>query len=453
MSLDDKNRINNRLLDENLRRFLYFLLIMVPINLIHIVLFLVNLDPSNEVEHSWRVGIIITHAFWGISTILAALIAKNLRKKQIVSNNKSWYFIYLFTFIALISSVSLTAFDQIVTSAINPYILALTGIAITMLLKPLASVILYSIAYILLFWAMSYTQLDENVLFSNYLNALSVTVLSIILSVILWRKNISEASQALIIESQQIELDKYIVEITNKSEVLRELNSTKDKFFSILAHDLKSPLGSFRNVTALMHESPESFDDKERQEILSHLKNSSNNIFNLLENLLEWSLSQQGKVTFNLKEINLNSMVNSIISLNNTIAEEKLVKLINHIDDSYVVKGDFNMLNTIFRNLISNAIKFSYQNGKVEIGIVDNATDETKITCFVRDNGVGMSQETQNMIFNIDSNIKSIGTYGERGTGLGLILCKEFIEKHNGQIWVESQLGKGSTFYFELPKT
>jgi signal transduction histidine kinase len=283
----------------------------------------------------------------------------------------------------------------------------------------------------------------------------SVILLITILIILLFYKAKIKANLLLTDKNNEILLQKNELDILNTKLV--ELNSTKDKFFSIIAHDLKNPLGSFKVVTNLMHENYNDFDENERIEYIELMKNSSNNLYALLENLLEWSRSQSGKIEFIPVEIDLKFLVDNTINLLKTSFENKNISIVSNIDDSLIVNADSNMINTVLRNLISNAVKFTPIDGKIEIGAAFQPSEGSKpsegyTVIYVKDIGVGMDEKIRNKLFRIDTYVTNIGTAGEKGTGLGLILCKEFVEKHGGKIWVESEEGKGSTFYFSLPK-
>ncbi|MCX6154850.1 MAG: PAS domain S-box protein [Candidatus Kapabacteria bacterium] len=246
-----------------------------------------------------------------------------------------------------------------------------------------------------------------------------------------------------------------IGELTEAKEKLETLNATKDKFFSIIAHDLKGPLGSFKQVTELLAESYSEFPEEDKVEFILLMSQESKNLYSLLENLLEWSRSQRGNIPFNPEKFNLKMMSIEIIKLMKPTAEKKRIELINHIPISLDIIADENMINTVIRNLISNAIKFTPDCGSIELGIRAKTTEEfssSEDCIFIKDSGLGMSLETRDKLFRIDTQVTTLGTNSEKGTGLGLILCKEFIEKHSGKIWVESEEGEGSTFYFTIPR-
>ncbi len=228
---------------------------------------------------------------------------------------------------------------------------------------------------------------------------------------------------------------------------LKELNATKDKFFSIIAHDLKNPLGNFREVTKILEETYDKLDNDDRKMFLGMLNDSANNIYSLLENLLEWSRSQRGVIQFSPSDINLKFIVDNTIQVLGLSAENKNISFQTDLN-VHEVFADANLLTTIIRNLCSNAIKFTPIGGKITIS---SNYSESNVIISVADNGVGMSKETIDKLFRIDETISKLGTSNEKGTGLGLILCKEFVEIHNGTIWVESEIGKGSIFSIKIP--
>jgi signal transduction histidine kinase len=241
--------------------------------------------------------------------------------------------------------------------------------------------------------------------------------------------------------------------INQQNEMLKELNNTKDKFFNIIAHDLKNPLGNFRDVTKLFSEQYDSFSREDILDYIDLMKKSADKIYLLLENLLEWSRSQQGTIQFNLTTFNLKSLSNNIIGLFKLLSETKKIELINEIPDELDITADTNMITTVLRNLLSNAIKFTPPLGKIIISVKKAVLNDKKsVTISVSDTGIGIPNENLSKLFKIGESVSTKGTWEEKGTGLGLILCKEFIDKHKGNIWVESSEGKGSTFFFTIPQ-
>ncbi|HPS17044.1 MAG TPA: HAMP domain-containing sensor histidine kinase [Bacteroidales bacterium] len=244
--------------------------------------------------------------------------------------------------------------------------------------------------------------------------------------------------------------DKERLKVEQHAEKLKSLNATKDKFFSIISHDLKNP---FNNLLGLSRQLLADYENFSSSEILIRLKmieESSKRGYNLLENLLEWSMTQKGTIQFEPSELNLHDVIQECLLVIESQMSEKKINLIEDVDKRMVVKADYNMLKIIIRNLLTNAIKYSHSDGKIFIRSEINKHNEVEIS--ITDEGVGIPEEDMSKLFKIEVKYSTPGTSNEFGTGLGLILCKEFVEKHNGRIWVISKLNSGSTFKFTLPK-
>ncbi len=242
-------------------------------------------------------------------------------------------------------------------------------------------------------------------------------------------------------------------EINVQTESLKQLNATKDKFFSIIAHDLKSPFSSVFGLTESLLEDHESMDFAQRQLFIERLYDSSKQIYKLLENLLTWARVQRSSMTLQKENFNVCELVNGIKILLKEPIKRKNVTISIHCNLEYKINADKNMIETIVRNLLSNAIKYSYKGGEILITIDRKETEKIPESFFmIEDYGVGISPEKQDKLFTITENISTTGTEQETGTGLGLILCKEFVELHGGKIWAESEPGKGSTFCFTIPE-
>ena len=231
---------------------------------------------------------------------------------------------------------------------------------------------------------------------------------------------------------------------------MAEINATKDKLFSIIAHDLRAPFNTILGFTNLLIDNFDSFDKATMQNVLRDLKTSGENAFSLLENLLNWSLSQQNKIEFNPKIITVDKFIQEVISEFKVISNKKNIELIDkRIVKNSFIYADYNMLSLVFRNLITNAVKFS--NPGTKIYLESKEVEDGWVTLCITDHGIGINKEKAKSLFELGEQETSMGTQGERGTGLGLILSQEFIEKHKGHIWVESEPGKGSTFCFSVP--
>jgi len=236
--------------------------------------------------------------------------------------------------------------------------------------------------------------------------------------------------------------------IQNQTQELIKLNDDKDRFISILAHDLKSPFNSILGFLDLLTSNIYEYDTTTILRYLNIVNNSAIHTYHLLEDTLMWANAQSGKLTFEPEKLNLEAICKNIIGGLGLSARNKNIKINYFVDIELLVFADVHMLNTIIRNLVSNAIKFTNNDGRIDIyGLQKNST----VTITVCDNGVGIDPITVNKLFNFSEIISTNGTANEKGTGLGLLLCKEFVEKHGGKIWVESKQNTGSSFYFTLP--
>jgi len=237
--------------------------------------------------------------------------------------------------------------------------------------------------------------------------------------------------------------------IKQQNKQLHELNAEKDKFFSIIAHDLRSPFQGFLGITELMSEDINKFSSAELSKFAKEMNKSTQNLYNLLQNLLEWSRMKNGRMNFTPNEFTLKEIVDQNIGSIVQRAAQKGITIINEIHEEQKMVADERMIHSVFGNLLSNAVKFTKKDGKVTLQA--KAVPNNLLEISVADTGIGMSDAAIAKLFKIDEKVGRRGTDGELSTGLGLLLCKEFVEKHGGKIWVESEEKKGSTFYFTVP--
>ncbi len=250
------------------------------------------------------------------------------------------------------------------------------------------------------------------------------------------------------VEEQTFELKEKYKELERINKELQVANSEKDKFFSIIAHDVRGPLSTFMLFTEIMAENLQAYDMAEIQTMIGSMKESATGLFKLLENLLEWTRMQRGLISYNPEQLNLINVFSDSIETIHQTAKNKSIALVVDISSDIEVVADKNMLESVIRNLLSNAIKFTVKGGKVTIRAKYADSKQVEIT--VTDTGIGMEESMLKDLFKIDSQQNRRGTEGEASAGLGLLLCKDFVEKQNGKIWAESKEGVGSIFHFTL---
>ena len=262
-------------------------------------------------------------------------------------------------------------------------------------------------------------------------------------------RNLQKRLQKKNVQLQQEILERKQAEDALKmpEQQLRELNASKDKFFSIIAHDLRSPINSLNGLTQFVAENLDNYTFDQLKDVILLQRKTTENLSKLLENLLTWSRLQRGMIEYSPQYLNLRTIVERNVALFIGIAEQKQLILKNLIQEEMGIYADLHMLDTIVRNLLSNALKFTEPGGEVSVLA---RPDNVYIEVSVSDTGIGIESKHLPKIFQLGTKYKRLGTAHEKGTGLGLILCKEFVEKNGGRIWVESDVDKGSTFKFTL---
>jgi len=279
--------------------------------------------------------------------------------------------------------------------------------------------------------------------------SLIIIVLTLaLLFTVYFQRNRFKKETTRILEDKNKQLEKANKKLQESEKHLKKLNSTKDKFFSIIGHDLRNPLNALLGFSELISGNWREYSSEEIQKYSKIINEAAKNIHQLIENLLEWSRSQSGNIEFNPHESNLSSIVEEIVKIFQIQAEKKVITIDTEIPEGTLVFADRNLLTTILRNLVNNAVKYTPKKGKVMISCVQTG-EGPEIS--VKDTGVGMTKEQMGKLFSLVHGPSTPGTAEEKGTGLGLILCKEFVDKHSGRIWAESEHGKGSTFTFLLP--
>lgn len=255
-------------------------------------------------------------------------------------------------------------------------------------------------------------------------------------------------NEIIIISSDISKLKKSEIQLKQNSEALKLLNADKDRFMQILAHDLRNPFNVLLGFSDLLLRNFKNYDEDLIKYYLDIIKQTSERTYIMLDELLLWSKSQAGKLPFEPTSINLSDLIASIYSETQTNAQRKNITIKLSVPENFQIIADGNMLKTVIRNLVSNAIKFTRKDGEITI---NTHLDESKVVIAIADNGVGISKTDQEKLWNISNPHTTVGTDNEKGTGLGLLMCKDFVEKHGGKIWVESEEGFGSNFKIQLP--
>lgn len=289
----------------------------------------------------------------------------------------------------------------------------------------------------------------------------AVVVLCVVLVIIfiLWQRNRRQKIELFeknsIITDANIELENLLEVVSEKQQQiekanieLNKANVTKDKFFSILSHDLKSPFTGILGLSELLSSEAENMKTKEITSIGSSIHNSAKHTFELLNQLLDWSRSQLGVISFEPSHLNINSLIDRIIKSSQSSASVKNLSIETNYCSNSQIEADDNMLSTVIRNLLNNSIKFTPTGGKI---VIETKIEDQFIQISIKDNGVGINSDVLENLFKLGSVTSTLGTNNEKGTGLGLILCKEFVEKHGGKIWAESEVSRGSNFHILLP--
>jgi signal transduction histidine kinase len=266
---------------------------------------------------------------------------------------------------------------------------------------------------------------------------------------IVYRNYLLKSKDNVKLREQKEEITTQKEEIQTQHDRIEALNKTKDRFFAIIAHDLKNPLGGVYKLSEVIQTDYETMETEKLNTYLFHLRNSAEKAYILLENLLQWATLQLGKISVSRKVFNLIEVIRDNTDLLAGYASQKNISIQHESCNECVVYADPDLTNTVIRNLLTNALKFTPENGSVKIKVNFEAN---YWIVSITDTGIGISGDDQKLLFNLASQSKNIGTSKEKGTGLGLILCKEFTELNGGKIWLESELGKGSTFFVSIPK-
>lgn len=444
---EEKDKGKHEVLQVNVHRLTYLIYLGLPVTLIHIFVFSLNLADSSAMEAKWRTGIIYSHLILFSFFLFAGSVTLAARKNKQCGQRITTVMPHLIFFLLLIMGGIISGIDQIVTNAITPYLIVCLCSAMFLYIPPLYSIVYFIISYLVYYYAIGHYQPNAEILLSNYVNGITSIIIGWFLSLTLWRNNILKFRKDRIIIQQQSELAEHNSRLMAATEELKEANRTKDKLFSIISHDLRGPFATLNDLIRYMHSGD--INEQEFKELLPELSRQTELTNELLENLLNWSRSNLKGAVLTPEKIDLADLAGNVIQLYQKPAGFKGLKIVNNISSDHKAVADIGMISLVFRNLLSNAIKFSENTGII---ILSSCAENHKIRVTIRDNGTGIPSDKIPLLFN-DQYFSTAGTAGEKGTGLGLNLCKEFVERNGGDIYVESEAGKGSRFTFILPES
>lgn len=444
----EKSQILEKVYEQNMKRLLIFSSIAVPIILGQLLIFYFKNTQPGTVEYKWFKAIVLLNfTLLAISFVVGvfALYYRIKGKPRIGIGNiviKSFYIL------ALLVGVATVVTDQLVTPAITPFLLICVIVAVAFLIDPKYSVVFFALGYLLFFFTLPITQDNAAHLLSNRVNGLTSVGVAFFLSLVLWRNTTEKYRQSIVIDQQRENLLVKNRELVEQSNELKKAISIKNKLFSVIGHDLKSPLVAMPGLIDFLEKGIEEKDVDKSKDLTKVIKSGLNQTLNLLYNLLDWSKTQSQDRGVNLEHVNIESITQGALSFVEASAHQKNIIIKQQINASHITV-DVNIIKTVIRNLLCNAIKYSYEGSVIEI-VVNENDDHTVFA--IKDSGVGLTDKQKQGLFSGNPEHIRMGTKKEKGTGLGLIICKDFIELHGGKLWVESEVDKGSTFSFSIPK-
>ncbi|MFY7653358.1 MAG: ATP-binding protein, partial [Chitinophagaceae bacterium] len=365
----------------NIQKIYYISICALPITFLHVLLFFLDKSANEIVRIQWQKQIILAHTIGFFVSLVFAVIAYIVRKKQIFSHPLSKVLQVVFAAFCIAAGVSIATIDQLVTNSITPYLVASIVISVSLLMRPVLSVLLFVLAYLFFYYFLPLNQPNEAIMLSNRVNGLTFTGIALVLALVNWRNELRDIQNNLLIEKQ-------------KNDLLLA-NSTKDTFFSIIAHDLRGPINSMVALIDIIKNN-ETEGDEEPIFIMKQLSLLSKNTQYLLENLLKWAMLQKGQIKVFPAKVAIRSVFETETKLLENSAANKQVQFHLSIEENYYVKGDINLLSVVFRNLMNNAVKFSKPNSFINIRATKN---DTCLTIDIIDEGVGMTDEQVKLLF------------------------------------------------------
>lgn len=424
--------VYNEISRVNTRKILYSCFAFFLLHLKYIYSFRPKSELVTENIYLWKQGIFYAHCYGLAACFIFGLAAYIIIKKDLKNNIYSKILSNSVVFFYLILSVVIVTIDQRITTNNAPFLLVSIALPAIALINPVNSFFFNAVANVFYFYSVGIVQNNPEQLLSLRENGIAFSITAIMINFLVWRSIREKIFQRELIQNQKLELERS--------------NETKDKFFSIIAHDLKGPIRSIVNGLEILDE--EDLDDDVKSNLLKQIKSASKNTSDLLDNLLSWALIQKDQLELHPKKCNLNLILDDCVQLLQAMAKEKSISINYDSKNELEIYADESAVKTICRNLLSNAIKYTPVNGTVDIEIFSN---EKFTEIIISDSGTGMDKDTLTNLFKIVNNKSLPGTQGEKGTGLGLLLSKEFIDKNKGYLLVESTPNIGSKFKVGLP--
>ncbi len=426
------------LLTSNVRRSRVVMGIMAPIHAIHCLLFYF-IEAGTAKSTLWKTNLFFAHlTMLGIVIflILISIYMDSLKVRPSIRIIPVYFLIFLYlSFGAYVSAI-----DQLITTSITPFLVATIGSAFIFLMPPAVSLLLYSLALTLLIVFTATTQPSQEILLSIRLNGLTESAVGFSLSWALWIMRLRDLSNVDTIRNQQKKLEE-------KNTELIRLNAIRDRLFSIIAHDLRLPLSTSAEILHLISTEGEVMDETEKRDVLDRQARTLQLSYEFVDNLLVWSRSNLNEIPFTPTALNPHKIANISFELYNQ--NNRNITAINKIPEDLTINGDPEMIGTIFRNLTSNALKASSSGDNVEFNYIAHPNMHE---FSVADTGKGISPEILNNLFQLSIHAENYSRR-ERTTGLGLLLCREFVEQHGGKIYVASKPDTGTKISFTIQKT
>ena len=436
LSREERDIYEHEILLVNTKRTIAMCFVGLLITTANILSFSNNIELESGLRLEWRQNVILVHAVvFMISLIsLVVLFVQRYFNNHQIKPNKT--IVNLIKLTIIFGGILLSIIDQMLDMGIYAFLLVIIALGVVYYLKPLEALFIYFSATFIFYVGVGLETNDFDVLLNARVNGLSFALIGLGLSFIFWRMNL-----------RQIALTH---EVKRQNEELLNQHAEKDQLFTIIAHDLKGPIGSFLSLTEVMADESEEHTQEELVVMSKALQRSSKKLFVLLENLLEYARVKLQMVKLNPVSIDLLKMGNECLVQYDDLAKRKNISLHLNFPENLQIITDSFVLQTVFRNLLTNAIKFSNKNGQVEIGF-HNSSQEF-VCLYVKDSGIGMNEKILAGLFKIGSKSGRVGTSGEASSGLGLLLCKELMQKLGGKIEVKSEQNIGTTFYIYFPK-